>query len=163
MRMILAVLEGKNVGRRFVFERLPFLIGRTTDCAAVLYHPSVSRHHCRFYENANQIFLEDLRSTNGTFVNNTPILFPVALHPGDIIHLGPLYLRFDILQADAFQPSSEPAEFVQLPNETPCHPDKTTLERFPSLKLPTTPTSPFSSHTPTPAPSLFSHPPYRRF
>jgi hypothetical protein len=56
----------------------------------------VSRHHaCLVYQN-NQWLLEDLASTNGTFVNGTKIAphQPAALKTGDLIRCGQLELRF---------------------------------------------------------------------
>ncbi|MCL2626796.1 MAG: FHA domain-containing protein [Cystobacterineae bacterium] len=127
MGIILAILEGGDLGRQFVFERLPMLIGRTQACSAVLYHPSVSRKHCRFYAKNGQVFIEDLHSTNGTFVNGLPILLPAALYPGDVVAFGPIRLRFDTL------PATLPRACLYTPSETlnPT-PELTTLGRLPS-------------------------------
>lgn len=48
----------------------------------------VSRRHCRLWEDGCDVWIEDLRSTNGTFVNEALIEGPTKLHPGDFITLG---------------------------------------------------------------------------
>ena len=98
MSMVLSVLEGEDVGREIVFDRLPILVGRTEACNVVLYHPSISRRHCRFYQEDGRVFVEDLRSINGTFVNGVPVVLNSMLGPGDIISLGSLKFRFDSLE-----------------------------------------------------------------
>lgn len=45
------------------------LIGRAEDCALVLEHPRISRHHARIVSEGRTFVLEDLNSTNGVFVN----------------------------------------------------------------------------------------------
>ena len=55
----------------------------------------VSRHHARIYQIDNRIFVEDVGSANGTFLNNqrlTPHL-PHLLREGDKLQLGRLQLR----------------------------------------------------------------------
>jgi len=115
MSIVLAILEGEDAGREFVFDRLPILIGRTEACNVVLYHPSISRQHCRFYQEGNRIFIEDLRSINGTFVNGVPVLLNSVLDPGDIVGLGSLSFRFDTLEL------SEPMEPSKLPGKGEWH------------------------------------------
>ncbi|MGA2890114.1 MAG: FHA domain-containing protein [Terracidiphilus sp.] len=50
-----------------------WLIGRGNDCDLVVPEPSVSSHHCRLTHHADGFTLEDLGSTNGTFVNGVRI------------------------------------------------------------------------------------------
>ena len=111
MSIVLAILEGKDAGREFVFERLPILVGRTKACNVVLYHPSISRRHCRFYKEDEHVFVEDLRSINGTFVNGVPVLLNSVLGSGDIVGLGSLKFRFDTLKAE------ERTELVESPKQ----------------------------------------------
>ena len=62
-------------------------IGRTNHCEVVINDQLVSREHCQLQLMSEGLFLEDLKSVNGTLVNNQRIT-RVLLHPGDKIRLG---------------------------------------------------------------------------
>ncbi len=64
------------------------VIGRDPSCDRVLPHPEISRRHARLVRTAAGLTLEDLGSTNGTFVNGTRITRPTLLHANDLIALG---------------------------------------------------------------------------
>ena len=68
-------------------------IGRT-DGDVLLADPQVSRRHAvvRFDEDARPV-IEDLGSTNGTFVNDEPISGPRRLEVGDLVRCGAVALR----------------------------------------------------------------------
>src|SRR5678815_2333749 len=63
-------------------------IGRLPD------NPAVSGHHARVFLEGHQVILEDLRSTNGTFVNGRPITRHVLQH-GDEVLVGKHSIVFD--------------------------------------------------------------------
>lgn len=65
-----------------------WIIGRGADCDLVVTQSAVSSRHCRLVQTENGFLLEDLRSTNGTFVNNAPITGPTPVTPQDRIVLG---------------------------------------------------------------------------
>ena len=65
-----------------------WVIGSSADCDVVVNRPGVSGHHCRLTRDGEAIVLEDLRSTNGTFVNGEPIDTPTRVTPGDAVALG---------------------------------------------------------------------------
>ncbi|MFQ5777908.1 MAG: FHA domain-containing protein [Terriglobia bacterium] len=71
----------------------PVGIGRLPDNTVVLDNPAVSGHHARLKREGEQYVLEDLKSTNGTFVNNLPITTRV-LRNGDILTVGKHKLVF---------------------------------------------------------------------
>lgn len=63
-------------------------VGRAPENVIVLDHGSLSGSHAVIH-NVNGVFqVQDLGSTNGTFVNSTPITDPVVLSNGDVIHFG---------------------------------------------------------------------------
>ncbi len=64
------------------------VFGRDPSCDHVLPHPEVSRRHARIVRTARGLLLEDLGSTNGTFVNGARIAKPVLLKPDDVVALG---------------------------------------------------------------------------
>jgi serine/threonine-protein kinase len=63
------------------------LVGRDRSCGIVLAHPAVSRRHARFLLAGGQLVLEDLKSANGTFVNNNRIE-RASVGNGDVIRFG---------------------------------------------------------------------------
>src|SRR5713226_119379 len=65
-----------------------WVIGRGAECDLVVNHPSVSTRHCRLIQTTKGLFLEDLQSTNGTFVNGVQVVSKVQISPRDRITLG---------------------------------------------------------------------------
>ena len=63
------------------------MVGRDRTCAIVLSHPAVSRRHARITLSGQAPVLEDLKSANGTYVNNTRV-DKVKLKPGDVVRFG---------------------------------------------------------------------------
>jgi serine/threonine-protein kinase len=63
------------------------MVGRDRTCSVVLAHPAVSRRHARITMNGGSCTLEDLKSANGTYVNNTRI-DKAVLKPGDVVRFG---------------------------------------------------------------------------
>ena len=63
------------------------MVGRDRTCSIVLSHPAVSRRHARITLSGASCMLEDLKSANGTYVNNTRVE-RVKLKAGDIVRFG---------------------------------------------------------------------------
>ncbi len=88
MQVKLIVVGGK-VNRTEVQLRLPAVLGRSREADLTLGHPSISRRHCRLREENGLVVVEDLQSTNGTFVEDRPVE-QAALEPGARLRVGPL-------------------------------------------------------------------------
>ncbi len=94
-----------------------YTIGRLPDNDVRIDNPAVSGHHSLIINILNDSFLEDLNSTNGTYVNGK-LIKKHALQHGDVITVGHHQLRFveDDEQQDEFektmviQPSARPVE-----------------------------------------------------
>jgi len=69
-------------------------LGRAPECDIVLAGARVSREHARLRRAGRQVLLEDLRSTNGTYLNGERVLSPTALHEGDRLGVGEVELTF---------------------------------------------------------------------
>jgi len=63
------------------------MVGRDRSCSIVLTHPAVSRRHARITLSGAAYVLEDLKSANGTYVNNTRVE-RAKLKPGDVVRFG---------------------------------------------------------------------------
>ncbi len=63
-------------------------VGRDRGCQRVLDRPTVSGRHARLRRAGDRVFIEDLGSSNGTFVNGRRIAGPTEVVPGDLIVLG---------------------------------------------------------------------------
>jgi hypothetical protein len=64
------------------------LIGRDAACHVKIPDSSVSHRHARVYHSDGEWHVEDLGSTNGTFVNDRPLTRAVILRPGDTLSVG---------------------------------------------------------------------------
>lgn len=62
--------EGDHAGKAVELMSFPFTIGRARDCSFVLDYTEISRLHAQCFSDHQNIYLEDMDSTNGTFVNN---------------------------------------------------------------------------------------------
>ena len=64
-------------------------VGRAAGCAVLLDSDTfVSQLHARVFRRDGSIFVEDLGSTNGTFVNGRKVTAPVTVHKGDTVQFG---------------------------------------------------------------------------
>jgi pSer/pThr/pTyr-binding forkhead associated (FHA) protein len=72
---------------------VPVTIGRLPDNMVVIDNPAVSGRHARVYKEGSHYVLEDLKSTNGTFVNDKPIARHTLLE-GDVVSVGKHTLVF---------------------------------------------------------------------
>lgn len=84
----LIVTHGPNLGHEYFLQGNEATIGRSTVNSIVLPSPEISRRHAHLWTEGESIFLEDLGSTNGTFVNNARLYNQVELYDGDEIQIG---------------------------------------------------------------------------
>lgn len=84
----LIVRRGQAEHQEYGFKADPISIGREAINDIVLLDPEISRRHSRLVFREGRHFVEDLDSTNGTFVNGRRISTIVPLNDGDIIDLG---------------------------------------------------------------------------
>ena len=63
-------------------------MGRATGCHITLDDTYVSQLHARVFRRDGQVFIEDLGSTNGTYVNRTKVTAPLAVRRGDRLQVG---------------------------------------------------------------------------
>jgi len=84
----LQIVDGPNAGQSVPLGTEPILLGRGTDAAIRLDDDYVSTRHARFATNGEQWFVEDLGSTNGTYIGSQRITSPVPVAIGTSVRLG---------------------------------------------------------------------------
>lgn len=99
--MMLVLNQGRADELRFLLESGSTTIGRAEDVTISIPHLSLSRHHARIESSESGLFISDLESKNGTFVNGARILRQ-ALRPGDWLKLG----EISLLVVDDSQPAA---------------------------------------------------------
>ena len=87
------ILEGANRGEEISLELAPLLIGRGTDAAIRLDDNYVSTRHARIARTDTQWYVEDLGSTNGTYVGSTRITQPTSISLGTQVRIGKTILE----------------------------------------------------------------------
>jgi hypothetical protein len=104
----LVIERGRSAGKQFVLSNEDSQIGRWDADGGVFPdvdlddddpEAKVSRRHARIMRDADEYFIEDLGSTNGTFVNRGRRLIPGSrqlLRDGDEIIVGKTFLRFHV-------------------------------------------------------------------
>ncbi len=107
---VLVASKGPNAGQRFTLDGDGALIGRQPDVAVYLDSLSVSRHHARVLCQPDGCFVEDLDSSNGTFVNNVRIAGRAALTEQDELRIGPYTFR---LHGDSPPPPAAPDPVIR--------------------------------------------------
>jgi pSer/pThr/pTyr-binding forkhead associated (FHA) protein len=87
------VVEGGNAGQRAELENAPILIGRGSDAAIRLDDDYVSTRHARIAASGDQWFVEDLGSTNGTYIGTVRINQPTTITLGTQVRIGKTILE----------------------------------------------------------------------
>jgi pSer/pThr/pTyr-binding forkhead associated (FHA) protein len=90
----LVVLSAGMTGRTQDLKVDKTTIGRVEDNTFQISEPSVSSHHCEVLLRGTEVFVKDLNSTNGTFINGERITEGV-LKPGQVLRLGSIDMRLE--------------------------------------------------------------------
>ncbi len=101
----LVTIKGPNAGQCFALNGDSLLIGRQEDVAIYLDSLAVSRQHARVERHGGEYFIEDVGSSNGTFLNGKRLVAPTLLTEKDVLQIGPYVLR---LRPDPPPPPSSP-------------------------------------------------------
>jgi len=72
------------------------VVGRATDCQWIIASGAVSRRHARLVRHGREVTIEDLDSSNGTFVNGERLSAPRGLHDQDRVQFGAVEILFVI-------------------------------------------------------------------
>jgi pSer/pThr/pTyr-binding forkhead associated (FHA) protein len=84
----LVVTAGPLAGTKITLGDQPILIGRADDSTLVLTDDFASSRHARLTNRGGQWYVEDLGSTNGTFLGSQRLTAPVAVESGTALRIG---------------------------------------------------------------------------
>jgi len=87
LQYFIEIIEGPDIGEKFSLKKGEIFIGRHGQCELVLHDPEVSRRHLKIASGEVGWWLDDLGSTNGSFVNGQRIT-QQTVAPGDRIQIG---------------------------------------------------------------------------
>ncbi|MGD8985625.1 MAG: FHA domain-containing protein [Desulfobacteraceae bacterium] len=98
----LHVIEGPQKGQTIAFSGDTVFVGRSSTNDLQIFDSSISRKHIKLFRLENLVFVEDLKSTNGTLVNGEPIEpgEGVQVGEGDTISLGHTTIRLGTISED---------------------------------------------------------------
>jgi two-component system cell cycle response regulator len=91
--LVLIYPPGAEMGKRFLLDRPEVVIGRGGDCDVQIDRDSVSRRHARVCREGDMWKVEDLNSTNGTYVNDVPVQRS-PLRDSDLLKIGNSIFKF---------------------------------------------------------------------
>lgn len=95
-RLVVVSSPARSPGEEHVLDSAPLTVGRDRGNDVGLEADSFSStHHARFEPRRDGVWVVDLGSTNGTYVNGTRISTARRLMPGDVIRIGETDLRFE--------------------------------------------------------------------
>ncbi len=89
----LVIIHGENLGKRYEIKGKELIIGRSTQVEIHINEENISRKHARVYKKNKIFILEDMNSTNGTFVNTKRVEVR-ELNDGDLILVGATLFKF---------------------------------------------------------------------
>lgn len=85
---VLTVIAGRATGRTFRLDAPEMVLGRSMDVAISVMDLGVSRNHAKVFDSDGEVWVSDLSSLNGTYVNERRITGSVRLMEGDCVRLG---------------------------------------------------------------------------
>jgi diguanylate cyclase (GGDEF)-like protein len=90
----LVQIHGPELGKKYVLEEVELTIGRDENNTIVVDLDNVSRRHASISSKQGRVFVEDLGSTNGTYLNDQEVLSPQPLRSGDLVKVGGSIFKF---------------------------------------------------------------------
>lgn len=98
--MLILGLENEPDSTRKKFTSAEVIIGRDRECNYQMEDEIVSSRHARLVYRYNQWWVEDMQSTNGTYLNDERVETPTVIIKGDELRIGRQILLVDIQSLD---------------------------------------------------------------
>lgn len=115
--------SGPTPGVTFPLDGDQIVVGRDSSNGVAINDAEVSRKHARMMFQGGKYVIEDLGSTNGTFVNGQRLAGPVVLKAGDVVSLGEkIVLMYDAINMDPGATVAVSRKAVQPPPVQPSAP-----------------------------------------
>ncbi|HEY5821353.1 MAG TPA: FHA domain-containing protein [Propionibacteriaceae bacterium] len=92
---IFRIVQGAQTGESAELAAGVIMIGRGADCQIILDDDYVSTRHARVVSGENGIYVEDLGSTNGSYVNGQRITAPTTITLSDTVRIGKTILKLE--------------------------------------------------------------------
>lgn len=147
----LVMRSGPNAGQVYSLEKNELFIGRDLANDIIVNDPEVSRRHLRLFLQGNQYGIEDLGSTNGSFVNGQRLAGPYLLHAGEFLTLGErVNFVYEVIDTDATVVSMGAQARPEQPPAAPAAPLPTPPPPFSRPAF--TPVSPANEYEPVQPP-----------
>ena len=126
-----------SVGKRWTYtlDKALVRIGRANHCEVVINDQLVSREHCQLQLMSEGLFLEDLKSVNGTLLNGQRIT-RVLLHPGDRIRVGVSDILVEQIRDKERDKETAPPTQATKPKEPRPGPPKNPKSKYPKTEKP---------------------------
>ena len=109
MQVSLVVVHGKPEGMEIPLRTARLFIGRDSQCLLRPRNELISKMHCEISQRENAVFLRDLQSLNGTFLNDQRVSGEVEVRDGDLLRLATLVFAFKI-RSDPAAPALSPLD-----------------------------------------------------
>jgi pSer/pThr/pTyr-binding forkhead associated (FHA) protein len=94
-RLVVERAPGHDAGMIYDLDS-QLVLGRGDHAEIRIEDPFASARHARIYEQGNAVVIEDLGSTNGTYLNEELLESPRPLHPGDHVRIGDSEFSFEV-------------------------------------------------------------------
>jgi pSer/pThr/pTyr-binding forkhead associated (FHA) protein len=94
-----SITLGLETGQEVInqeFSKPEVMIGREEDCDLQLKDEVISSHHARLFFRSSQWWVEDLNSTNGTYINDERVDTPTVVIKGDELRIGHQIISIEI-------------------------------------------------------------------
>jgi predicted component of type VI protein secretion system len=156
----MTVRQGPVPGKVFDLVKDVLTIGRDMNNDVVINDAEVSRNHGRLTSQSGGYLIEDLASTNGTFVNGQRLIGPKLLNPGDVIGLGETIVIEYSYVADAGATVVASAPPPRMMAEPPTAPPPQAPVPPPMMAPEPPPPPPMMAPEPSPAPMMAPDPVY---
>jgi pSer/pThr/pTyr-binding forkhead associated (FHA) protein len=85
---MLTVTEGSLTGTTLSLKEAGVLLGRNPECTLILDDDFASGRHARIFRRDGTWFVEDLGSTNGTFLGSAKLTKPMLVEVGSTLRIG---------------------------------------------------------------------------
>ena len=92
---VFVISQGNQAGLSAELSGGVIMIGRGADCQLILDDDYVSTRHARVVSTPDGIYVEDLGSTNGTYVNGQRITAPTTITLADTVRIGKAMMRLE--------------------------------------------------------------------